>query len=189
MSVNVCQCVCYINVELKSPRLEADIWPFTMISVSIRVCVCVHVHTCVFSVKHRRKVWPFPGLNIKVNRRTDLQWWSFVIRIYFSSDLWRAANVLYRFPPFPPWPSLKCQTKSTAGKYPALIKKEFMKTMMAIGEYWNMPTDSREWHSMKLTLAGPVRTHTCPWHQRCYRTSAHLAGQGTQMAWQHSPEK
>lgn len=54
----MCVSVCYINDELKSPRLEADIWPLTMISVSIRVCVCVcvHVHTCVFSVKHRRKV-------------------------------------------------------------------------------------------------------------------------------------
>lgn len=70
--------------------------------------------------------------------------------------------------------------------------------MMAIQEYWNMLTDSGKWHSslhesvwysVILTLGGPVRTHTCPWHPRCYRTSAHLAGQGTQMAWWHSPEK
>lgn len=38
----VCQCVCYIKDELKSLRLEADIWPLTMISVHGRgVCLCV----------------------------------------------------------------------------------------------------------------------------------------------------
>lgn len=42
---------------------------------------------------------------------------------------------------------------------------------------------------MALTLAGLVRTHTCLWHQISCRTFAHLAGQGTQMAWRHSPEK
>lgn len=47
MSVNVCQCVCYINDELKSLRLEADIWPLTMISVSMFLCVCTRAHACV----------------------------------------------------------------------------------------------------------------------------------------------
>lgn len=167
------------GLKLTYGLLQWLVWAY------VCACVCVHVHTCVFSVKHRRKVWPFLGLNIKVNRRTNLQRRSFVIRIYFSSDLWRAADLLYRFLPFPPWPSLKCQTKSTAGKYPALIKKRVHEENDG---HWGILEYAHEWHSLKLTLAGPVRTHTCPWHPRCYRTSAHLAGQGTQMAWQHSPE-
>lgn len=48
MSVNVCQCVCYINDELKSLRLKADIWPLTMISVRMFVCVCARTYTHVF---------------------------------------------------------------------------------------------------------------------------------------------
>lgn len=82
MCVNVCQCVCYINDELKSLRLEADIWPLTMISVSM--FVCVRAHTQKAQEKGLPIAW-FKHQSISAN--IDLHRLSFVIMISFSSGL------------------------------------------------------------------------------------------------------